>query len=110
MHMQAVRWARNMRHLVAMVRQCSAEVELAQMQARRPSLTHHGSRSPGHLRNHKHAHVMKTILHMDYPNLLLCLVAVTRCLEGLRAWFAQHTTAGQFDISSFYMYCALHSA
>ena len=42
---QAVRWARNSRHLVAMVRQCSAEAELArgqpQAQVRTPHLYAH---------------------------------------------------------------------
>ena len=44
-HSQAVRWARNSRHLVAMVRQCSAEAELAlsqpQAQVRMPHLFAH---------------------------------------------------------------------
>lgn len=43
MCVQAVRWARNTRLLVAMVRQCSAEAELAQTEARHPSLSCIGS-------------------------------------------------------------------
>ena len=81
--MQAVRWARNTRHLVAMVRQCSAEADLAQTQARHPVLSRESSGLSSNSTAYTRMH--QIFLLMIDSQVLLLFLLITIWLGGVDA-------------------------